>query len=214
MRYLIGVDEAGRAPLAGPVAVGAAMVRSGFDWSLVGGVRDSKRMTERARENMFRRMQALRRDGALRFAVSYAPHSLIDRVGITKAVAWALSRALERLGADPSESAVYLDGLLRAPEQFTHQQTLIGGDDVLPVISLAAVAAKVSRDHRMVRLARKYPGYHLELHKGYPTRAHREAIFSRGLSDIHRVTFCAKLLSAPTQRIDGSIRARAGGTRT
>lgn len=196
MKHLIGVDEAGRAPLAGPVAVGAAMVARGFDWSLIGGVRDSKKMTALAREKTYRKMLEMRREGILQFSVAYALHTEIDEFGITKAVHTAVARALKRLKTSPADVSVFLDGLLHAPEEYEYQQTIIGGDDVLPIISLAAVAAKVSRDRLMRKLAKKYPGYSLEVHKGYPTRVHREAIRAHGLSEIHRVSYCKALISA------------------
>lgn len=193
VRFLVGIDEAGRAPLAGPVAVGAVMVRVGFDWSLIGGIRDSKRMTATARERFFQRMLQMRREGLLQFVVTYASHASIDDIGITAAISSAIARALRRLNVDPLTSNIFLDGLLSAPEQFAYQQTIIGGDDVLPVISMAAVAAKVSRDHLMHRLANKYPMYGFDSHKGYPTRQHRRAIEIAGLSPIHRVTYCRSL---------------------
>ena len=171
------------------------MVRSGFDWSQLPKVRDSKKITEIGRNKIFRQMQALRRQERLWFAVAYASHALIDEIGITKAVHAALEKAIFSLKASPQESAVYLDGLLKAPAQFKRQQTIIGGDDVLPIISLAAIAAKVSRDRLLIRLSKKYPGYGLEIHKGYPTRTHRDAIVEKGLSAIHRVTYCKTLIS-------------------
>ncbi|MBI2610842.1 ribonuclease HII [Candidatus Kaiserbacteria bacterium] len=192
MRYLIGIDEAGRAPLAGPVAVGAAMVKSGFDWSLVGGVRDSKLMSKPARERYFRLMQQMQREGILKFSVAFAPHSMIDEKGITMAVQFAIERALQMLRADPSRSNVFLDGLLSAPDEFKNQQTIVGGDDVLPIISLAAIAAKVTRDRLMTRFAKKFPSYGFEQHKGYGTRSHREAIRRFGLCEIHRMTYSQK----------------------
>lgn len=192
MRYLIGIDEAGRAPLAGPVAVGAAMVKSGFDWSRIGGIRDSKKMTALSRERYFREMQKMQNDGILKYAVAFAPHGMIDNVGITAAVHYAIERALISLEADPLNSNVFLDGLLSAPESFKYQQTIIGGDDVLPVISLAAIAAKVTRDRLMKRLAKKFPVYGFEVHKGYGTQVHRDAIRKFGLCEIHRVTYSQK----------------------
>ena len=195
MKYLIGIDEAGRGPLAGPVAVGAAMVKSGFDWSLVGGIRDSKKLTALARERYFREMQKLQREGDLKFAVILASHSMIDEKGITAAVRYAIAEVLDTLDPDPLESGVFLDGLLSAPVWFKHQQTIIGGDDVLPIISLAAIAAKVTRDRYMVRLSRRYPSYGFDMHKGYGTRTHREAIQKFGLSIVHRTTYCSRLFS-------------------
>lgn len=192
MRYLIGVDEAGRAPLAGPVAVGAAMVKSGFDWSRIGGIRDSKKMSALARERYFREMQKMQNEGILKFAVAFAPHRMIDDVGITAAVHFGVERALISLEADPLNSNVFLDGLLSAPESFKYQQTIIGGDDVLPVISLAAIAAKVTRDRLMMKLAKKFPVYGFEVHKGYGTQVHRDAIRKFGLCEIHRITYSQK----------------------
>jgi len=192
-KFLIGIDEAGRAPLAGPVAVGAAMVRPGFDWSLVGGVRDSKKMTPQARSKFFRLMRALSREGQLRFAVAYASHSVIDEEGITAAVRHAIAQALRHLKADPNECSVFLDGLLAAPEEYKRQHTIIGGDDILPLISLAAIAAKVSRDRLMVRAAKRFPRYGFESHKGYGTRRHCAALQQFGMCDIHRRTYCKQI---------------------
>jgi ribonuclease HII len=192
--YLIGIDEAGRGPLAGPVSVGAAMVRSGFDWSHVGGIRDSKKMTPFARERFYARMLEMRRAGTLAFSVAFASAAMIDEQGMTRAIRFAMARALRNIEADPDECNIFLDGALQAPEMFLHQQTIIGGDDVLPVISLAAVAAKVSRDRYMSRIAEEYPGYGFDIHKGYGTKAHRDAIAKRGLCPLHRATFCSNIV--------------------
>lgn len=189
-RYLIGIDEAGRAPLAGPVAVGAVSVPIDFDFSLVAGVKDSKLLTKIGREKWYERMLALNEHG-LRFVVSYSSAALIDAKGITTAVYAALTRSLKNLSIDPIECEVRLDGALHAPRTFVNQQTIINGDETEPIISLAAIAAKVERDRRMVRLARRHGGYGFEKHKGYGTKEHYAAIAALGIiPSIHRVSFC------------------------
>ena len=189
-RHIIGIDEAGRGPLAGPVAVGAALVSPGFDWSLVGTVRDSKKMTSEARTRFFRYMGRLRKDGLLRHSVAFASNSVIDEEGITAAVKIAIAEALRKLQANPLNCSIFLDGLLSAPAKYKRQHTIIGGDDILPLISMAAIAAKVTRDRLMIRAARLYPKYGFESHKGYGTRQHWEALNQFGLCEIHRVTYC------------------------
>ena len=87
-----------------------------------------------------------------------------------------------------------LDGSLHAPKEFTNQKTIIRGDQSEPVISLASIAAKVLRDRLMVRLAKKYPLYSFDIHKGYGTLAHRRAIKKEGFCELHRVTFCTRLI--------------------
>jgi ribonuclease HII len=195
MKYLIGIDEAGRGPLAGPVAVGAVVVSRAFDWKQVIGAKDSKQMTPASREHLYATMTALRTRGALNFAVAFSSSSVIDRRGIVFAVHSALARCLTMLEADPLTCEIRLDGSLHAPVEFTKQITIIRGDQSEPIISLASIAAKVERDRLMCRLAKKHPAYALEVHKGYGTRIHREAIMKNGLSEIHRRSFCRALIS-------------------
>lgn len=190
IRYVVGIDEAGRGPLAGPVSVGAVLVPTSFNWELVAGARDSKQMSPTAREGVYKQLQTLKRQERLRFAVALSSARTIDRVGIVPAIRAALARAILKLEVNPSECKVLLDGGLVAPEEFIYQETIIRGDDSEPVISLASIAAKVHRDRLMVRLAEKYPCYAFETHKGYGTAMHRRAIQKHGLSAIHRETFC------------------------
>jgi ribonuclease HII len=195
MKYLIGIDEAGRGPLAGPVSVGAVMVPVDFDWSLIEGVRDSKKLSEKKREVIFERAHELAQGSALRFAVSTSSASYIDTYGIVPAIKRALSEALSHLEIAPEDCHVLLDGGLSAPAAYIHQETIIRGDDTEPVISLASIMAKVTRDRLMCRLAEKYPAYGFEVHKGYGTEAHCKSIRTHGLSGIHRATFCSRILS-------------------
>jgi ribonuclease HII len=194
-RFFIGIDEAGRGPLAGPVAVGAVCVPRDFDWSAVAGATDSKMMTPKSREAIYKKMCALRKEGKLDFTVAFSTASVIDTRGIVPAVQSALDRALSKVTKDgPMYYKVLLDGSLHAPARFVDQKTIIRGDQSEPVISLASIAAKVMRDRLMVRLAKKYPLYSFDIHKGYGTLLHRCAIRKEGLSKLHRATFCSRLI--------------------
>lgn len=193
MRYLVGIDEAGRGPLAGPVAVGVAAVPMDFDWSMLPGVRDSKKISEKKREEIFERARELEKSSSLRFFVATSSAAYIDVYGIVPAIKRALAEALSRLEVAPEECRVLLDGSLKAPAEYVHQETIVRGDDTEPIISLASIVAKVSRDRLMRRLAAKYPTYDFEVHKGYGTRAHQQVIARCGLSEIHRASFCTRL---------------------
>ena len=201
MHYLIGIDEAGRGPLAGPVAVGAVLVPVDFDWKLVEGVRDSKKLSEKRREEIFARASELEKSHSLRYAVSTSSAAYIDRYGIVPAIKRALAEALSKLTEDGPLHAkdgpryeILLDGGLHAPSQFSTQKSIIRGDDTEPIISLASIMAKVTRDRLMKRLSAKYPEYDFHVHKGYGTLAHRSAIQMYGLSEVHRTTFCSRIL--------------------
>ena len=193
MRYLIGIDEAGRGPLAGPVAVGAVMVPTDFDWSVLEGVRDSKKLSEKKREEFFARAVELEESQVLRFAVSTSSAAYIDTYGIVPAIKRALAEALSRFEIEPDNCRVLLDGSLKAPAEYIHQETIIRGDDTEPAISLASIMAKVTRDRLMKRLSSKYPEYDFHVHKGYGTASHLSVIGRYGLSDIHRASFCTRL---------------------
>ncbi len=190
MLTLIGVDEAGRGALAGPVAVGAACVPPDFDWKRLPGVRDSKLLSPASRERLFVAASELRQEGALDFRVALVGAAIIDCVGITRAVARGIARSLSRLTWEPDDVEVRLDGLLRAPAAYVRQRTIVRGDLTEPIISLASIMAKVTRDRYMVRLAESYEAYGFEVHKGYGTKQHREAIVQYGISDVHRAYFC------------------------
>lgn len=191
MRYshILGVDEAGRGPLAGPVAVGIVKVPAGFNVRReFRGVNDSKQLSEEVREEIYLHMLARRRLGDIDFCVRYSSAQAIDRFGITRAVRRASWSGIKKLASSPEGVRVYLDGLLHAPEEY-EQETVIQGDALVPVISLASIAAKVERDRLMKRLSKIYPGYFLEEHKGYGTKKHYEMIKQWGPTDIHRMTF-------------------------
>jgi ribonuclease HII len=192
-RYIIGIDEAGRGPLAGPLSVGAVRLQLDFDEMLVVGAKDSKKMTPLSRERLYRCMYELRATGTLDFAVGFSDAATIDREGIVPAIRSALAYALESLQLDPAVCDVRLDGGLKAPDHFQNQTTIIRGDQTELAISLASIAAKVERDRLMCEIATQYPGYSLEVHKGYGTAAHLRAIKEKGMSPIHRATFCTRI---------------------
>lgn len=185
---IVGVDEAGRGPLAGPVAVGVCVVDSNFNFSIFDNLKDSKKLSERRREEIFNIMVDLKKSGELNFAVALVSHNIIDTKGISYAIREGIKGALNRLKVDLS-SKIFLDGSLKAPEDFVYQKTIIKGDELVPVISLASIAAKVTRDKYMKKLAKDYPEYGFEIHKGYGTKFHKEAILKYGPSTIHRKTF-------------------------
>lgn len=193
MNFVMGVDEAGRGPLAGPVAVGVVVAPAEYDFlGVFPHLNDSKKLSEKKREQIFEELIVREKAGELRFCVKSVSASVIDTSGIVRAVISSVRAGVRQLAPEPAGVRVYLDGLLHAPEEY-EQETVVGGDALIPAIMLASIAAKVSRDRFMVQLADTYPGYGLEKHKGYGTRAHKDAIQRLGLSDIHRVSFCKNI---------------------
>lgn len=188
-KFLLGVDEAGRGPLAGPVAVGVVIVPTGFDvLKEFSGVRDSKKLSEKKREEIFRILEERAQIGDVRYTVEFEDADVIDEEGIVTAVRRALARGVNRLAPDPAIVHVQLDGALKAPPEYA-QETIIDGDELIPLISLASIAAKVMRDRLMTALALDYPPYGFERHKGYGTRAHYDALRTHGPCVIHRHSF-------------------------
>jgi len=194
--YVVGIDEAGKGPLAGPVAVGALAVTADFDWRRLPTVNDSKQLKESVREDIYKEVIIMKKAGELDFRVSMVSASVIDQIGISRSVARALARALTGLSLDPAQVAVKLDGSLKAPAIYTNQETIIKGDAKEKVIGLASIMAKVRRDRYMKNLAKQpeLASYQLAVHKGYGTKIHRAAIKENGLSSIHRASFCRALL--------------------
>lgn len=192
--YIVGIDEVGRGPLAGPVFVGAVVVPKTFDWKLVKGVRDSKKLTPRAREEWYEKLNSMRHAGNLNFATASSSAKMIDRRGIVFSIQSALAKCLTLLNLNPAKCEVRLDGGLYAPMQFKLQETIVHGDGIEPVISMASIVAKVRRDFLMKKLALQYPAYGFETHKGYGTASHQQAIRSFGLCELHRRSFCRGII--------------------
>lgn len=197
--FTIGIDEAGRGPLAGPVTVAA--VASKYSLSsikyriLLKDIRDSKKLSQKKREEWFRR---LNESGSFYIAHSSISSKSIDRIGISKSVRRAIKNCLRILNtkylALNTRSCIWLDGSLYAPPEYKNQQTIIKGDEKIPIIAAASIVAKVIRDRKMTRLAQKYPDYGFEIHKGYGTASHGAAIRHYGISEIHRLSYCRKFL--------------------
>jgi ribonuclease HII len=186
MKFVIGVDEAGRGPLAGPVAVGIVLAPAGFDIKKAfPGVNDSKQLSEAKREEIF---ELLKAQTKVKYAVRFASHDIIDSKGISYAIRGAVARGIRSLAPDPRDVHVLLDGSLKAPDIY-EQETIIGGDGSAPIIGLASIAAKVSRDRLMKRLAKLYPEYLFEQHKGYGTALHYAMLAKYGPCIIHRRTY-------------------------
>jgi ribonuclease HII len=192
--YIIGIDEVGRGPLAGPTTVAVSAVCTyGKKPPVLTLADDSKALSAEMREYIFE--EAIKvRNKTVWFEVSSVSASIIDSIGINKAIYKAMESSLKKLearGIGPHNSFVYLDGGLQAPEGY-HQKTIIKGDAKVKVISLASIVAKVTRDKLMDRMGKKYTEYGFGQHKGYGTAGHRKAIREFGLSDIHRRNFCSK----------------------
>ncbi|MEK7558389.1 MAG: ribonuclease HII [Patescibacteria group bacterium] len=196
-KYFIGIDEAGRGPIAGPVAVGVVAIKiknKNSKFKIFKGIRDSKQLSEKAREVWFKKISQLKKEKALDFHVSLISEKVIDKKGIVFAVFSGIRLSLKKIKAKPSSAYILLDGSLKAPVQFKNQKTIIKGDETVPVISSASIMAKVTRDRYMKRISKKYPKYAFEKHKGYGTKAHYKKIKKHGLSKIHRRSFLKKII--------------------
>lgn len=190
-RSIIGIDEVGRGPLAGPVSVAAFSVAQKellFVQQELLGITDSKKLSSQQRERYFRKIQDLKKAGKLSFACSHVSAKVIDAKGIQYALSLALRRSLTKLSISKEDSFIYLDGGLYAPLGYK-QKTVIKGDAKIFHIACASVVAKVLRDRLMIRLGKKYPQYALERHKGYGTQYHRDMIKKHGVRDIHRLSW-------------------------
>ena len=200
MRYVVGIDEAGRGPLAGPVAVGAVLIPNPTTPELrhtsknfFKSIKDSKKLSPSERELWFALALEARKEGVLDFAVSLVSEKVIDQKGIVFAVRLGIKRCLNKLEIDEERSQIFLDGSLKAPDKFIHQLTVTRGDEKIPIISLASIVAKVIRDKKMVRLSKKFPEFNFDMHKGYGTSLHRQAIQKFGSTVIHRQSFLTRL---------------------
>ncbi len=192
----IGIDEAGRGPLAGPLSVcGLSILNTDkIHFFHDERIRDSKKLSEKRRQEIFLDIQREARAGNLKYVVSFISPEKIDEVGMSASLKIATSEILNKFGANEA-TKILLDGSLRAPDIFLNQQTIIKGDETELSIALASIVAKVLRDEKMLNLAKEYPVYGFDKHKGYGTKLHREAITKFGLSPQHRKTFCRNILT-------------------
>lgn len=193
IRYRIGIDEVGRGPIAGPVAVGAFVFLKPEAKKFFKGVKESKQLTEEKREQWFVRILEGQKKDLIDFSVAFQSEKVIDSKGISFAIRKALASSLSNLKINPEQAIVLLDGGLKAPEIYKNQKTIIKGDVKEQVIALASICAKVLRDRRMRKWAKKYKEYEFDVHKGYGTKGHYEAIKKHGLTALHRRSFCKRV---------------------
>ena len=186
---LVGIDEVGRGPIAGPVAVGAFTFLTSHAPKLFKGVKESKQLTEQKREKWFSIIEQAREDGHVNYHVTFQSEKVIDSKGLSFAITRALSTSLAALQVGTHEALVLLDGGLKAPKEYVNQKTIIKGDEKKKVIALASICAKVLRDRKMNKLGKKHSEYGFETHKGYGTRGHYFAIEKHGLLGVHRRSF-------------------------
>ncbi len=178
-----GVDEAGRGPLAGPVCAAAVILNPD---ELIEGLDDSKKLSEKKRESLFGVIQ----QKSLAWGIGWASPQEIDKVNILNATFLAMQRAVKQMDCTPD--IVLVDGN-RDPGLGLETQCIVGGDGKSASIAAASILAKVSRDRLMAELSEQYPQYRLEVHKGYPTRMHRELLLKYGPSPVHRKSFLRRL---------------------
>ena len=182
--YIIGIDEAGRGPLAGPIVVAGVRIEPHLARTVLRGIRDSKKLTRLQREEWFRRITG---HPKIQWASARVSHVTIDRINITQAGLRGVRRVYRRLSPDGMTPALLDGGLFLPP--YIQQETIIKGDEKIPVIAAASIIAKVTRDRLMCRMHRKYPQYGFHLHKGYGTKLHRAMIREHGRCEIHRRSF-------------------------
>jgi len=203
IKYIIGIDEVGRGPVAGPVAVGAVLILKEKEKEVVkifNEIKDSKKLTPKKRNEWFQKMKEVQKEGLMDYKVIFVDSEKIDKFGIVPSIQSCINQALKSLnsqGPGPwefgEECLVLLDGGLNAPEEFINQETIIKGDEKEMLISMASVMAKVTRDSVMCKLAKDYPEYGLEKHKGYGTKFHMDAIKKKGMCEIHRRSYLKNL---------------------
>ena len=181
-QVICGVDEAGRGPLAGPVCAAAVILPKHLE---IPGLTDSKKLTDKKRRELFPLIQ----EQAVAYGIGLASQEEIDEINILQATFLAMERALSQLDVRPD--MVLIDGN-RERDFGVPVQTVIKGDSLSANIAAASILAKVTRDNLMVELAKQYPQYGFEIHKGYGTKAHYEALRQYGASPIHRRSFLKK----------------------
>ena len=183
---ICGVDEAGRGPLAGPVYAAAVILPKGH---IVEGVNDSKKLSEKKRELLFDKII----DECVCYSIGTASEKEIDEINILQATYLAMKKAVDGLEIVPQFALI--DGNRITPLTSTDARAIVKGDAKSASIACASILAKVSRDRYMLEMAKKYPEYQFEKHKGYGTKLHYEMIDKYGICEIHRKTFLKKVLN-------------------
>lgn len=185
LNFVVGIDEAGRGPLAGPVVAGAVLVRANTELDIV--VNDSKKISEKRREELY---EILTKHPDITWGVGVVSEEVIDKINILQATKIAMKKALEAL---PKE-VILIDGNFKI-EETCQQKSIIKGDQKVFSIAAASIIAKVTRDRLMKEVHEKYPEYGFGKHKGYGTALHIANLKTYGALPVHRKTFCQKFLS-------------------
>ena len=182
IKLICGVDEAGRGPLAGPVCAAAVILPPDIE---IPGLNDSKKLSDKKRRELFPVIM----EKAVAYGIGIADHQEIDEINILQATFLAMERAIAQLTVKPELALI--DGN-RAKDFGIPVHTVVHGDSLSASIAAASVLAKVTRDDMMLQMAQAYSGYGFEIHKGYGTKAHYQALTELGMSPIHRKTFLKK----------------------
>ncbi len=183
-KHICGVDEAGRGPLAGPVCAAAVILPEN---TIIEGVNDSKKLSEKKREALFEVIKA----NAVSYSIAYSSVEEIESMNILNATMLAMKRAVE--GLDVKADYAMIDGN-RLPDLAIDSEFIIKGDAKSVSIACASILAKVSRDRLLYKYAEEYPEYGFDKHKGYGTKAHTQAIKEYGPCPYHRMSFLKKIL--------------------
>ncbi|MEK9185653.1 MAG: ribonuclease HII, partial [Patescibacteria group bacterium] len=163
---------------------------------LLGGrIRDSKQLSPLHRTEIYRSFTKFQKNREVNFAVCHISNLIIDKNGISHSVKMGIAKVLDKLDhkiltTEGNPKYIRLDGLLKAPDEYKNQKTIVKGDEKDVFIACASIIAKVCRDRLMRRLAKKYPRYAFDIHKGYGTKLHKKLIKTYGLCPVHRITFC------------------------
>lgn len=182
-KWICGVDEAGRGPLAGPVCAAAVILPENID---IPGLNDSKKLSDKKRRELY----PLICEKAIAYGIAFADHREIDEINILQATYLAMERAISQLSQKPEIALI--DGN-RAKDFGIPVETVVGGDGRSASIAAASILAKVTRDNYMLEIAKTYPQYGFDIHKGYGTKVHYAALAEHGPCKIHRLTFLKKL---------------------
>jgi ribonuclease HII len=199
-RYVIGIDEVGRGPLAGPTTVGVFAIKTECMRDITDlGAKDSKQLSEQKRKIIVKKIKELVKQGHAQFVIVSSSSHMIDRKGISKAIHIALVSGLKKLekklSINPNHMDIYLDGGLSAGKRYFRQHTVIKGDATIPAIACASILAKVHRDTLMENYDLVFPQYGFYQNKGYGTPDHYHAIRKYGPSTLHRRSFLKNLYS-------------------
>ena len=181
-KMVCGVDEAGRGPLAGPVCAAAVILPPNID---IPGLNDSKKLSDKKRRELF----PVICEKAVAYAIAFSDQKEIDEINILQATYLAMERAIRQLPVKPDFALI--DGN-RAKDFGVPLETIVGGDGRSASIAAASILAKVTRDDYMLEMAKTYPEYSFDIHKGYGTKAHYAALTEHGPCPIHRMTFLKK----------------------